>query len=110
MSHTLYQKNHSNYENTTKYYKKINYPKNIYLCILLTAVIINNGFETKQKKCNSYSWGNIKLKPVKQHRNKIKTNTEKTKTQQKALNKNKQKTLPFKVKEWQPKLEKFVKF
>ena len=56
------------------------------------------------------SEGNIKLKPVKQHRNKIKTNKKETKTQQKALNKNKQETLPFKVKERQPKLEKFVKF
>ena len=83
--------------------------KNIYLCILLTAVIINNGFETKTKM-QQLSEGNIKLKPVKQHRNKIKTNKKETKTQQKALNKNKQETLPFKVKERQPKLEEFIKF
>ena len=43
-------------------------------------------------------------------RNKIKTNKKETKTQQKALNKNKQETLPFKVKERQPKLEEFIKF
>ena len=54
--------------------------KNIYLCILLTTLCIQQGYDTKTKM-QQLAEGNIELRPVIKHRRKNKnTNNENTNT------------------------------
>ena len=67
--------------------------KSIYLCILLTAICVQQGYDTKTKM-QQLAEGNVELRPPKKHRNKKKT--------KKAKN-NKKPKVPYKT--GQQKLE-----
>jgi len=80
--------------------------KHVYLAVLLTAIVIQEGYTTKTAM-QQLAEGNIELKPVKKIKKKITKVKTKTKDTKKVPNKSQQQLLINKVKEAQTTLQLF---
>ena len=81
--------------------------KSIYFCILLTALCVQQGYDTKTKM-QQLSEGNVELRPVKEHRRKKKQTKENDKDNSTVPHKTGQQKLSIHVKQRQTKLLEYT--
>lgn len=82
--------------------------KHVYLCFLLTTLVIEQGYKSK-KKMQQLAEGNIELKPVKKQKNKKNQNKTKKDKKEKVPQKTEQKQLDITIKQDQTTLLQFAK-
>lgn len=83
--------------------------KNIYLCLLLTSLVVQQGYKTKTL-LQQLAEGNVSLKENKNKKNKKRKKKEKTEEKLPTLNELKQELLEIIIKEQQTVLENFSIF
>ena len=81
--------------------------KNIYLCILLTTLVIKTGFKTKTQ-LQQLAEGNIDSKPKKEHKKKKNKNKKDKKEEKIVPHKSNQQKLQIKLKKAQTTLKKYL--